>query len=536
MQDAASATTREEQITQPAELERAEAPTVTDYAAGLLSAALLIVSFSDFDFWPLAWVALVPLLVVVARKPAPWRAFLLSWLTGAIFFFGSCYWLTYSMVRYGHVPAPIAYLLLVPGALVLGIFPGIFSLALARAITRWGARALVAAPFLWSSLEWARLAVTGQLWNALGYSQAYHPISIQPARWGGVFAISFMIVSVNAAVTFAVLKRNARAIATACIVILAVVGITTGTFLSLPTSVASASDTVFVALQPNVPGNPAKSADELQDLVDRHVAMSKEALAGLKNDQVHRVVIWPESPMNFAYASDAEFRAFIGNFTRSNRTSVLFNSLEPAPGDGSYNSALLVNVEGRLVAQYDKIRLLPFGEYVPLPHWLPGASWIAAIVGDFTPGTRYTLMPVGSAQAGVFICIESAYPSIARTFTANGADVLINISNDGYLGPTAVMHQHLANAIFRAVENGRPLLRVTNTGISAYIEPDGEVRDSTEGFQSAVRTWTITRAGGRETFYTRHGDLFVLICCAISLTATLTSFRGRRQRAGHGIH
>ena len=118
------------------------------------------------------------------------------------------------------------------------------------------------------------------------------------------------------------------------------------------------------------------------------------------------------------------------------------------------------------MAQYDKIRLLPFGEYVPLPQWLPGAGLIRGIVGDFTPGANYRLMPVGNVRAGVFICIESAYPSIARQFTSEGADVLINISNDGYLGPTAVMRQHLANAVFRAVENDRPLLRVTNTGIT----------------------------------------------------------------------
>src|SRR5439155_1556624 len=108
-----------------------------------------------------------------------------------------------------------------------------------------------------------------------------------------------------------------------------------------------------------------------------------------------------------------------------------------------------------LVAQYDKIRLRPFGEYVPLPTWVPGAGLIRGIVGDFTPGTNYRLMPIGDVRAGVFICIESAYPLIARRLTVEGADVLINISNDGYLGPTAVMRQHLANAVFRADEDLR---------------------------------------------------------------------------------
>src|SRR5213594_254731 len=123
-----------------------------------------------------------------------------------------------------------------------------------------------------------------------------------------------------------------------------------------------------------------------------------------------------------------------------------------------------------------------------MPRWLPGASSVRAIVGEFKPGSSYTLMPLGDLRAGVFICIEAAHPSVARAFTNEGADVLINISNDGYLGPTAVMRQHLANAVFRAVENDRPVLRVTNSGISALISPVGEVSDSTAGFQPAVRS------------------------------------------------
>ena len=219
--------------------------------------------------------------------------------------------------------------------------------------------------------------------------------------------------------------------------------------------------------------------------------------------------------MNFTYASNKTFQEFVANFTRQNHTSLLFNSLEPAPNDGSYNSALLVNEEGRLISQYDKIRLMPFGEYVPLPQWLPGASLISGIVGEFTPGSNYTLMPFGDRKAGVFICIESAYPWIARRLVHDGADVLINISNDGYLGPTAVMRQHLANAIFRAVENGRPVLRVTNSGLSAEITADGHVYGLTEPFQPDVRVWT-NHPRIRNTFYTRHGDLFVYVCAVIS--------------------
>ena len=175
---------------------------------------------------------------------------------------------------------------------------------------------------------------------------------------------------------------------------------------------------------------------------------------------------------------------------------------------------------------------MPFGEYVPLPRWLPGASSVRAIVGEFTPGTSYTLMPLGDLRAGVFICIEAAHPSIARTFTNEGADVLINISNDGYLGPTSVMRQHLSNAIFRAVENDRDVLRVTNSGISALIDSGGRVWDATAGFEPAVRTWTVGKNNDGKTFYTRHGDLFAYLCSVISLGFVAVSFSIRQKQIG----
>lgn len=438
------------------------------------------------------------------------------------------------MVHYGGIPKWLAYLLLVPIPLVVGLFPGIFALVVARSINRWGLSTILAAPFVWAALEWARLGLAGQLWNALGYSLAYQPTLIQSARWGGVYAVGFILVTINAAIAFLILRRTAKA---AILTALVLAGIGLVTFVSYKTSPderttsAAITEAVVIALQPNVPMDLVKSTEEMQALTDRHVSMTEEALRTIPDDGTPRLVIWPESPMNFAYGSDAQLRELLVRFATKNKTAVLFNSQEPAPNDGIYNSAMFVNKQGRLIAQYDKIRLLPFGEYVPLPRWMPGANLITAIVGDFTPGTRFTLMPVGQARAGVFICVESAYPFIARNLTREGADVLINISNDGYLGPTAVMRQHLANAVFRAVENNRPILRVTNTGTTAYITPRGEIKDATGGFQTAVRRWRITRNISGESFYSRHGDVFVVCCALISLLLFVASFKVRTKKS-----
>jgi apolipoprotein N-acyltransferase len=491
-------------------------PTSSEWVAAGATTLLLILSFPNFEFFVLAWIALVPLLVVVARWPSPLRALILGWAVGTVFFYTTCYWLTYSMIHHGGVPTVVAYLSLILPSLVVGLFPGLAMMLVALAIKRWGIGLVLLAPVFWTTFEWARLGVTGQLWNALGYSQAFYSILLGPATFGGVYAVSFFIVAVNAALALAIVARRSVWSVASAILFIGLAAVVVGYSSVLATRNSYSKPYVnVVALQPNVPMTAVKSTSELNELSSRHLSMSRDALNSVSSE-IPRLVIWPESPMNFTYSSDISLQTLIADFTKTNRTALLFNSLEPAPGDGSYNSALLVNEEGRLIAQYDKIRLMPFGEYVPLPQWLPGASLISGIVGEFTPGDKYTLMPIADHRAGVFICIESAYPWIARRMTAEGADLLINISNDGYLGPTAVMRQHLANAIFRAAENGRPLLRVTNTGLTAYISAIGNVMHLTGPFQADVRNWQVGPSGKHDTFYTKHGDLFVQICAAIT--------------------
>jgi apolipoprotein N-acyltransferase len=384
----------------------------------------------------------------------------------------------------------------------------------------------------WVSLEWARLGVTGQLWNAIGYSQAFVPPFIQSARFGGVYAVSFLVVACNAALAHALIKHDRRALLTSAaalaVIALAIIGFN---LTSTPQEMR-APGAVVIAVQPNVIPDFDRPASETAQLARQHFELSAQALDAT-DERLPRVVIWPESPMNFSFARNAEFRATASRFARERRASLLFNSLEPAPDDGGYNAAVLINEEGRLIAQYDKIRLMPFGEYVPLPRWLPGAGLVRGIVGEFTPGARYTLMPLGketpeTPRAGVFICLESAYPHITRRFAEEGADALVEITNDAYQGDTGVLRQHLANAVFRAVETGRPLLRVTNTGLTARITPRGEVLDAAPKNQTATRTWMVARSSGEQTFYVAGGDGFVAACSLASLLALALSFRGKR--------
>ena len=512
---------------------RESMPSLREAAMAFGSAVLLILAFPNFEIWWLAWIGLTPLLFAVANTSRKRKAFVLGLLWGTFFFYGTCWWLTYPMIHYGGVSAWLAYPLLLLPVVFVSLFPAVTCASASLVVKRFGATAIFTAPIIWVALDWLRGTVTGLDWNALGYSQAFHPIwSNGLARFAGVYLVTFLIVLASAAIAFALLRRGRRALIVSGLVVLALLLII---FLSNPRNVMIGrltdftNDILIVAVQPNVPMTRGDERSYLQ-LLERHVQLGQTALATDWARQFkHRLLIWPESPMNFSYSLDPKLQNTIAKFAQANHTSVLLNSLEPAPNGGSYNSAILINEQGQKVAQYDKIRLMPFGEYVPLPRWLPGSGSVRGIVGEFTPGNSFTLMPLGALRAGVFICIEAAHPEVARNLTNEGADVLINISNDGYLGPTAVMRQHLANAVFRAVENDRDIIRVTNSGISAYINSNGAVSDTTAPFQEAVRTWTISRGGSGSTFYSRYGDVFAYGCALITLGFISATFMTRRK-------
>lgn len=523
-------------------LVQAAIPTPAEASLVTGSALLTVLSFPDFDLWFLAWLSLAPLLIVIVHARTASRAFVAGWLWGLLFFYGSCGWLTYPMIRYGQISKWMAYPLLVLPIALVAVFPGLFAGLLSRAIRRFGFLAILVAPLIWVSVEWLRYTVTGQLWNALGYSQAFHPTFIQSARTGGVYAVSFLLLAVNVALVSLLLQKWKIALAVSVVTIGLAFLFSYGSHPSAPIKSSQSPAAVVIATQPNVPMDLFGDAGEMKTLLERHITLTQTALNDLDSQKpgtyssagLSRLVIWPESPMNFSYSRDANLREVVGRFAQSNHTAVLLNSLEPASSGGDQNSAIMVNEQGAIAARYDKIRLMPFGEYVPLPRWLPGASSVRGLVGEFKPGSSYTLMPLGALRAGVFICIEAAHPAIARNFTNEGADVLINISNDGYLGPTPVMRQHLANAIFRAVENDRDLVRVTNTGITTYISSSGQHWDETSGFQTDVRTWTISKDRKGTTFYSRRGDLFVYACALISLGIISASFMRMRRSNANG--
>jgi apolipoprotein N-acyltransferase len=509
-------------------------PSWKNAALAISSAVLLILSFPDFEFWFLAWVGLVPLFFAIEReKESAVRSFVLGWLSGFIFFTGTCWWLTFAPITYAGFPSIIAYLLLFCVTGTVGIFPGIFAVVFSKLLTRFGNIAVIAAPFVWVFSEFLRYWLTGNNWNAIGYSQAFNGPFLRAVNLGGEPAISFICVLICACYGFVVLERS-KTSSWFAILPLALIAASHLANLFLPISPVSPTaraDTV-VAIQPNVPMS-GLTYDKWKLLRQRHVELAESALASIDRNPQSAIpnpqstaVIFPESPMNFAYEEDEEFRNFLHAFAARNNVNVLFNSAEPdAPNNKYFNSAVLVGSDGKEIAQYDKIYLLPFGESVPAPL----QAIVPAFVGSFSYGKEYDLLPIGDAKAGVMICFESHFGELGREYVRDGADVLIEMTNDGYLGPTPVLRQHLANAVFRAVETNRPVLRVTNVGITAYISERGEVINPTQGYTEDTRVWSVAKSDGGQTFYVRYGDWFAWLCSIVTLVLLALTFKSRTE-------
>lgn len=510
-------------------------PTPFNVCLAILSAIFLILAFPDFEFWFLAYFALIPLFFAINNeKNSRFASFVLGWIFGVVFFFGTCWWLTHAPVTYAKFPALLAYFLLLCATLIVGLFPAVFCFFLSLLIKRFGVYAIFAAPFLWTAIEFLRFWITGNNWNAVGYSQFSDKSLIGLASVGGVLLVSFYIILINSAfyISFANRVENyiwkSLLFAFPYVFIIVPLWANSSIFSNSQNNLDLKGDADVIAIQPNVPMS-GLTENKWLALRKEHVRLAEEALQKLKTEQTTEekptTVIFPESPMNFMYERDEEFQKFVGDFAKKNNVSVLFNAAEPDEENKMFfNSAVLVNSEGRKIAQYDKIYLVPFGESVPAPL----QNIMPALVGSFSYGKEYDLLPFGDARGGVMICFESHFPNLSREYVRRGADVLVEMTNDGYLGNTPVLRQHLANAVFRAVETGRPVVRVTNVGITAYINERGEISDAADVYTEATRTWTISKSNGGQTFYVRYGDWFAWLCVVVSFGLLASTLWRRR--------
>jgi apolipoprotein N-acyltransferase len=517
------------------------------------TALLLVASFPNFDFNFLAWVALAPLLFVLAQGVSLRRAFWLGWLAGVVFLFFAENWIAHSMVYFGGMLAVLAYAVAFLFASILALFPAVFAVAMAWLVRQFGWVAIAFAPAVWVATEWLRPLITGVTWNALGMSQvAYFPVA-RLARYGGVYLISAEIVAVSSLIVLLlkIRERGVKRTAATLLLLMAIPFI--APLVNSEPDKASFAEVTIAGVQPNLPPDSTQTPDQFAHDLENNIRLTKDAInklgaPGKMPDKMVDIVVWAESPLALFYETDTELREKLDALARDTRSYFIINTI--TRDDWRYYNSIHViqptgpqaNVNARPMKRYDKIRLVPFGEYIPMTSVLSGAvkAFATSGVGGFSAGTEPVVNTLrleteragiiaGSqfnptegiqrtttyARVGAFICYEAAYPGLVRGFVKNGATLLVNVSNDAWFGSTAGARQHLAHAAMRAIENDRDLVRVTNSGISALITSRGQVIDPLPSFTAGSHVWRAQLRRGL-TFYAQHGDWFAILCLIAS--------------------
>ena len=525
------------------------------WLAAIVSGLLLALSFPKFNWDFLAWIALAPLLLVLTQHGQTLRrAFGLGWLTGWVFFFFSCNWITHSMIRYGGMNVVLAYLVAALFTALTALFPGLFALATTRLIQVFGLWALGLAPIIWAATEWLRGITTGVTWNALGVSQVNHFELAGLAAWGGVQLVGLPLLA--ASVALVLLPRLKQ------IPIRRVLGLYLLLAAVFTTSYALQGPSIFTLTQITLPPTQVRVAGVQPnlsvDILTHPDALTERNTSGLEtnlklthdaiNQTVNKkadLIIWAESPLVLNYEQDDIAKTKLNEVAKEQQAYLIFSALG-RDGENVYNSVQTITPEGRALQRYDKIHLLPFGEYVPFRAVL--GYFVPAMVGDFTPGTKAIVNSLklnpqvaivqneqetqgevalerttSFVKTGTFICYEAAYPNLVRQFVDNGAALLINISDDAWFGNSAGAEQHLNHARMRAIENSRDIVRVTNSGISALVTAQGQVVDPLPSFAPASHVWTAETSRAA-TLYTKYGDWFAISCAIISALAIIASF------------
>ena len=530
------------------------------WVAAVISAGLLELPFPLAGPLPpwrtvFAWFALVPLLWAIlcrgsAERPHPFRrAFLLGYLCGILWYAGNCYWIYDTMRFYGDLSPLVSALLLAGFSLVLGLYFGIFGLCVflvrrASGSPRW---ALAAAPVLWAALELAAARITSVPWDQLGYSQVDNALLNQLAPWTGVYGISFVLVAVNALIAGGLMleSRHSRRLCGTLGVLLALGG-TAGIFLKPPSPAPTAT---AVLIQPNLDvggvgfwNGPGQWDRHIAQFVKLAGETCKSYIAGIPQTGAPVIdprcpatpahpdlVAWPESPAPF-FQEDPRLDQALKTVASATQAPLVVGAIgaDYSYEDQTwheYNSSLIVGSDGALVGRYDKIHLVPFGEYVPFEKLFFFAHKLTGRVSKFDRGDMRKVFRLNGHRYGVFICYEAVFADEVRQFARLGAQVLVNISDDGWYGDTSAPWQHLNMARMRAIENRRWLLRDTNNGVTAAIDPYGRVRQSIPRHRVDALPAAFAFRDDM-TFYTVHGDAFAWLCVVAALA--VTGWAGRK--------
>jgi apolipoprotein N-acyltransferase len=531
-------------------------PKLTLIFCAFLSAILLVLSFPKFDLEIFAWIAFIPLLISI-RDLSPKRAFIWGFISGAIFFLGILYWLLFiDFIKYFLVPAVFVLII------YLGLYWGIFSLFFNsyfrlchnRNINRWIFYISSAGFFIF--LEWVRGHVfTGFPWALLGYSQYKNIMFIQIASVTGVYGVSFLLILVNIVVADTIYRYLIKLHPVNCkvepspisfskadgspqrgeerggvsmifdisilFVIISVVFLYGWCQVNRTKIIPSGNPIKVAVVQPNISQNIKWRPEFKDEILKINLSETKKIIK--ENPQI---IIWPEVAYPGYVQDDVIYLKKIQNLLFDRRIDILIGTDWIEEGK-VFNSAFYINNRNRemdkkkRIERYDKIHLVPFGEY------LPGRRIISAFgikfpLEDFSVGSEYKLL---DKRFGALICFESIFPDLVRKFVNKGASFMVNITNDAWFGKTFAPYQHYSMLIYRAIENRKYFIRCANTGISGVIDPWGRqnnLKDKSGNliFIKGAKVFRIIPNSYR-TFYIKYGDLFPAIMILLSLFLNL---------------
>lgn len=498
----------------------------------LSSGLLLALAFPRGDLRGLGWVALVPLYLALDGVRG-WGTLRLCLAAGLVGYGGIFSWVIATMHVYGQVPIPLSLAIygLMLGALSLFLWGGV---APAFVLERAGVPWIVAAPTTWVSAEFLRshFPFHGFPWALLGYSQHASSAVAQVAELTGILGVSFLLALSNAALadllrTLPPLRRALpggpprppRSVLPGVWGALVVAGAALlwgGARIAEVRKVSEGWPQLRVAVvQGNIEQDHKWDPDYQEATIRAYESLSAKAASPPVD-----LILWPETSTPFYFAFDGRFRPRIDAVARSSGADLLLGSPHYEAFDSrvvSYNSAFLLSPEGKVLGRYDKMRLVPFGEYVPLHRLFFFVDKITEGVGDFGVGHIPTVFTLARGKFGVLICYEVIFGDLARRFVDQGAEFLTTITNDAWFGDTGAPHQHLDMAAYRSVENRVWLARAANTGISAFVDPTGGIRQASPLFVPSEEAGTIALHRGPATFYARYGDLFALVVAVVFL-------------------
>lgn len=472
--------------------------------------------------------------MALSRDVSGVRAVRLGAITGIVSSLGIVYWTARVVEQFGGGSPSVSLAVMVLLCLALSSFSSLFSWTVWHWLRWMGPPALLLAPVAWVAIEVLRAYTFLRFsWCLLGYSQHTNLPFIQLARYTAVYGVSFLVAGVSAVLAYLAIEGKAARRKTVSLAAAGALGIVWAHGVWLMGQPVAETGRIRVGLvQASILQDEKWARGQAWEHLDRHLILTRLAVS-----QGARLVVWPESAVPLYFDRSPELADELRRLVRDTGIHLLFGNDDREDGaDGPYRvwvGAKMLSPDGDLSLRYHKMRLVPFGEYVPFQSLLTlGGRRVKKLVhevGEFTPGRSPTLGAVDGHQLGAFICYEAIFPDLVRQFAMRGADLLVNVTNDGWYGRSSAPYQHLAMASFRAVENGTYLVRAANTGITAVVDPRGRVVERTQLFETTalVRDVPFVPAS---TFYARHGDVFAWACFAAAAGLTLATLRERIPR------